>query len=70
VFLPITTLFAKHNIHTHTHSGVKTVFGLRFIKEGLIDAKWGKSLNNLFDLRQEGDYGDFAILTADDILPM
>jgi uncharacterized protein (UPF0332 family) len=36
----------------------------------LIDAKWGKMLNKLFNTRQISDYGDFAVLTAEDILPM
>lgn len=69
-FYLITALFAKHKIETHTHSRVKAVFGLQFIKEGLVDAKWGKLLTNLFDTRQEGDYGDFAVLTQEDILPL
>ncbi len=69
-FYLVTALFAKHNIKTHTHSGVKAVFGLQFIKAGKVDAKWGKLLTNLFDTRQEGDYGDFAVLTQEDILPL
>lgn len=69
-FYLITALYAKHNITTHTHAGVKAVFGLQFIKEGLVEAKWGKLLATLFDKRQIGDYGDFAVLTQEDILPL
>ena len=69
-FYLITALFAKHNITTHTHSGVKTVFGLQFIREGRVDAKWGKLLATLFDKRQMGDYGDFADVTEEEILPL
>lgn len=69
-FYLITALFEKNNIKTHTHTGVKTVFGLQFIKGGKVDAKWGKLLTNLFDARQEGDYGDFTVLTQEDILPL
>ncbi len=66
----VTALFAKYNIKTHTHTGVKTVFGLQFIKEGKVEAKWGKLLTYLFDTRQESDYGDFTVLTWEDILPL
>jgi uncharacterized protein (UPF0332 family) len=66
----ITALFAKYNITTHTHSGAKAVFGSSFIKEGLVEAKWGKLFANLLDKRQIGDYGDFAYLTEEEILPL
>lgn len=60
-FYLITALFAKYNITTHTHKGVKAVFGLQFIKEGKIEAKWGKLFIVLFNTRQMGDYGDLHI---------
>src|SRR4051794_17986041 len=69
-FYLITALFAKHHITTHTHSGVKTVFGLQFIREGRVDVKWGRLLATLFDKRQMGDYGDFADITEEEILPL
>jgi len=68
-FYLITALFAKHFIETHTHNGVKAVFGLQFIKKGLVEEKWGKVFNKLFNMRQMGDYSDFATLTSEDILP-
>lgn len=39
-FYLITALFEKHNIKAHTHSGVNSLFGLHFIKEGKFDRKW------------------------------
>jgi len=69
-FYLVTALFAKHNISTHTHKGVKAVFGLQFIKEKKIEAKWGKLFTVLFNTRQMGDYGDFADITEEEILPL
>ncbi len=69
-FYLVTALFAKHGITTHTHTGVKSVFGLKFIKEGVVENKWGKLLATLFDKRQIGDYGDFAVLVEADVLPV
>lgn len=37
MFLFNTALFAKHRIQAHTHTGVKTVFSLQFLKEGKIE---------------------------------
>ncbi len=66
----VIALFAKNDIKTSTHSGVRTILGLNFIKENKLDYRWGKFLSKLFDLRQEGDYGDFMILREEEILPL
>lgn len=36
----VIALFAKNDIKTSTHSGIKTELGLKFIKEGTLDTKW------------------------------
>ena len=69
-FYCLTALFAKNGIRTHTHSGVKSTFASSFIKEGKVDGKWGKFFAVLFDKRQKGDYGDFVILTREEIEPL
>lgn len=66
----VSALFAKDDIKTSTHTGVKTLFGLHFVKEGKIDIKWGKLFSTLFDKRQEGDYHDFMSLTPEQIIPL
>ena len=68
-FYYVLALFAKHDISSSTHTGVNTLFGLHFIKEGKIDAKWGRLVKVLFDKRQKGDYGDFMILTEQEVMP-
>jgi uncharacterized protein (UPF0332 family) len=69
-FYTILALFAKENIHSSTHSGVKTILSSNFIKTNILDARWGKLFSVLFNKRQEGDYGDFIILTEEEILPL
>ena len=66
----ISALFAKNDIKTSTHSGVKTVFGSGFIKKEKVDVKWGKLFNELFEKRQHEDYGDFVILSEEEIFPL
>lgn len=34
-----------------------------------MEAKWGKLIKVLFDMRQKGDYGDFMILKKEEVLP-
>lgn len=46
------------------------MLGLHFIKAQLMDVKWGRFYNNLFDTRQEGDHSDFMLLTKEEILPI
>jgi uncharacterized protein (UPF0332 family) len=47
------------DFETLTHSGVRQMFGLHFIKPGVIDQDFGRFYTRLFDLRQSGDYEDF-----------
>jgi len=42
------------------HSGVRAAFHRQFIKTGLLDIKWGRLYDQLFEDRQEGDYVVFV----------
>lgn len=42
------------------HSGVRAAFHRQFIKTGVLDAKWGRLYDQLFEDRQEGDYVVFV----------
>lgn len=68
-FYLVLALFAKNEINTSTHTGVNSLFGLHFIKEGKIEAKWGKLIKTLFEKRQKGDYGDFMFLIEEEVVP-
>lgn len=69
-FYMIQALFAVHEIQINTHSGMRTLFALKFIKEGKVEDRRSKLLSKLFYYRQEGNYGDFVMLTEADILPL
>lgn len=59
------------NGHTaRTHEGVIRVFGLNFIKAGVLDERFGKLYSRLFTLRLTGDYNDHYNLDADDVMPL
>lgn len=65
-FYLITALFAQQDIHTSTHKAVKSLFNLHFVKEGKVEERWGALLKEVFNKRQQGDYGDYILMEASD----
>ena len=65
-----TALLIKNGIETKTHQGVINQFGLHFVKTDIFSQKEGRVLKNLFELRQDGDYGDWIEIIEDDVAPM
>ncbi|OQX76936.1 MAG: hypothetical protein B6D64_09010 [Bacteroidetes bacterium 4484_276] len=69
-YYAVNALFVKHGLSPHTHSGVRQMFGLHFIKTGLIDKEKGRFFSDIYDKRQTGDYDDFISYTEEDILSL
>jgi len=63
-------LLQKIGVRTKTHSGVKTLFSKHIVKPGLVKAESGYFYSLLMEKRGEGDYGDFEIFTAEEVLPL
>ena len=59
-----TALLVLNNIEAATHSGVKTMLSLHFVRTGLLSLEHGVTFSNLFDKRHSGDYEDFAYCDA------
>lgn len=53
-------------VKVDSHSGVRQLFGLHFIKKGKLDKKFGRYLKNLKDERENGDYGIFTLIEKED----
>jgi len=68
-FYAVTALLINDAFETHTHSGVKTLFGLHYIKGNIIEKSFGKMYQKLFNLRQDGDYEDWFEIDKEDIIP-
>jgi uncharacterized protein len=66
-YYAVSALLAKNKIKAQTHSGVRKMFGLHFIKSGLIEKTLGKYYSDIFDKRQTCDYNDFIEYQYDDI---
>ena len=64
-FYAVSALLLEKDMSFKKHSGVRAFFHKKFIKEGLIDTKWGKFYDRLFEDRQEGDYTVFIDFEKD-----
>lgn len=64
-YYAISALLLANDIQVSTHSGVKTMFGLKFVRTSKIDLNHGKFFSEIFDLRHSSDYDDFSF--CDDI---
>ncbi|MCL2028529.1 MAG: HEPN domain-containing protein [Bacteroidales bacterium] len=62
-----TALLVSNGHEAHTHTGVKTLLALHYIKEGLIEKSLGKMYGQLFNMRQTSDYEDWITLDESDV---
>jgi uncharacterized protein (UPF0332 family) len=66
-FYAATALLLDNDINASTHSGVRQMLGLHFIKTGRINSDLGKVFTDLFDKRHSSDYDDFIQVTKEDV---
>ncbi|MBN1925070.1 MAG: HEPN domain-containing protein [Prolixibacteraceae bacterium] len=69
-YYAVIALLLSNEINVQTHAGVRQMFGLHFIKPGLIDKELGKFYSDIFDKRQTGDYDDFVSFTKEEVVSM
>ena len=65
----VSALLISNGDTAQTHSGVRHIFGLKFIKTGILPPETGRLYHRLFSLRQTGDYDDTYDVAAEDVLP-
>lgn len=66
VFHAASAALLSEGITVETHSALKTMFGLHFVNTGKIDKKFGRYLNELKDVRENGDYDIFTGFERED----
>jgi uncharacterized protein (UPF0332 family) len=69
-YYAVIALLIDKGIETLTHAGARQMFGVHFIKTGLIERDSGKFYSHLFDLRQTGDYDDFIDFSKEQVLAL
>ena len=69
-FNAVSALLLQNGIEAKTHQGVINQMGLNFVRTDIFSQKEGIFFRHLFELRQDGDYSDWVMLTEDNIIPL
>lgn len=64
-FYAVSASLMERDLSFGKHSGVRAAFHQHFIKTGILDRKWGRLYDQLFEDRQEGDYVVFISFEPD-----
>lgn len=70
VFHAVMALLIKNGLHAGSHQGVSVLFNKHFVKENLIDEKYGRLLARLENMREKSDYTCLFETTKEEVLPM
>lgn len=70
MFYAVLALIIFEPFSSSKHIGVLSYFNKRFIKEGVFPEELGRSINKAFELRQEGDYREYAEINYEEVEPV
>jgi uncharacterized protein (UPF0332 family) len=68
-FYAASALLEKHGHSSSKHSGVRSLFINRFVKTEMVRKEVAAIYSDLFDRRQESDYGLFFVFEETDVKP-
>jgi uncharacterized protein (UPF0332 family) len=68
-FYATSALLQKQGLSSSKHSGVRSLFNNHFTRTGIVSKEVSAIYNDLFDRRQESDYGPFFIFEKNDVQP-
>jgi len=69
-YYAVIALLIDREIKAESHAGVRQMFGMHFIKTGIIEKELGKFYTDIFDMRQTGDYEDYIDFKKSDVLDL
>ena len=67
MFYMLLALALKYEFDTSKHGQLIGWFNKTFIKDKIIDHRFGKILREAFDFRQQGDYGTYTVIAKKDV---
>lgn len=68
-FYAASALLEKHGLSSAKHSGVRSLFNNHFARTEIVSKEVSAIYNDLFDRRQESDYGPFFVFEETDVKP-
>lgn len=57
----------KTSVRVKRHAGLRALFNNEFVRTGIISVQDGAFYSALMEKRDEADYGDFEVITEDEI---
>ena len=66
-FHAVQALFIHHGLGSRRHAGMLSLFGLHFIKTGIIEDRLGGFLTRMEQLREKGDYNCLFSVSEDEL---
>lgn len=70
VFHAVTALLIMNGLHAGSHQGVSVLFNKHFVKENIVDEKYGRLLARLENMREKSDYTCLFETTKEEVMPM
>ena len=68
-FYAISALLLLDGRSSTRHTGVRALFNLHFVRNGIVPKDLAIVYNDLFERRQEGDYVDFVVFKEKQVRP-
>lgn len=68
-FYAVNALLLQRDFSSSKHTCIRAIFNKEFVHTGIIERKYGKLYNLLFDYRQQSDYEDLFRMTEDKVKP-
>jgi uncharacterized protein (UPF0332 family) len=62
MFYAVTALLGRSGVWRSKHQGIIAAFGEHFVKPGLIEPEYGRTLNDAFHARLDSDYAPYPNL--------
>lgn len=70
-YYAVSALLIAFQYEANTHNGVIQMFGMAFLRNNIVEKKYGRIYNQLFSLRLTGDYEDRHILDmSTEVMPL
>ena len=69
-YYAVSALLIKNKYIARTHNGVITLLGKHFVMEGIVSKEQNELYVKLLELRQDGDYDDWVVVTEDKVAPL
>ena len=69
-YYAVSALFVQQGINIKTHNGIRIKVHQELVKQNKLSLEFGGLYDELFNKRQEGDYGDFLIMPKEKTEPL